>query len=43
MPKLKLPNYTSIHINQNGEVFHLTPIGGNKLEQYDDRYRLACQ
>ncbi|MEI8125300.1 MAG: hypothetical protein WCG42_06060 [Parachlamydiaceae bacterium] len=35
-PKIKtcvtveLPNFTSVHINKQGEVFYLTPIGGSK-------------
>lgn len=43
---ISLPNYTSVHINDQGEAFYLTPIGGSNIQQYEenllDDYTKAC-
>lgn len=34
---VSLPNYTTAHINEKGEVFYLTPAGGPTAQHYDSR------
>lgn len=43
--QVSLPNYTTRHINEHGDVFSLTPIGGHRRDQYKgdlSEYQSAC-
>jgi translation initiation factor 2 beta subunit (eIF-2beta)/eIF-5 len=35
---IELPNFKTAHINQHGEAFYLTPIGGNAISDYDPKH-----